>query len=211
MELIKACDMTAPNRFLTEPSKAPPQNPPQPDVTVVTAEQIKAQTALQTKQLDVEQKERDSQRDFEIKKAELAVSAQTEEMRLRSQFDLEDKKAQNTAGIEQLKGAQAKEMEAQRSQVTMKVAKAKGIQIDGFEDDSVTKEEAEEIKQSVGQIQQAVQQLTEIVGLAFASKKRIKRGADGRAEGVETVTPEGEVIATHKVERGPDGRVVGTA
>jgi hypothetical protein len=209
-ELIKAADMQAPQRFLTHPSKAPPKGPPQPDVTVMAMEQIKSQTALETKRMDVEQKERDSVRDFEIKKAELAVSAQTEQMKLEGQMQLEDKKAQTTVGIEQLKGQQARELEGQRSKTTMQVAKAKGLPIEGFEDDAVTKEEAEEIKQSIGQIQEAVTQLSEVVRVAFNSKRRIRRGKNGKAEGVDILDDEGNVLAQQSIVRGPDGKAEGT-
>jgi hypothetical protein len=75
-ELVKAADMQAPGRFSTPPDKAPKKGPPQPDVTVVTAEQIRAQAQMQTKQLDVEQKERDSQRDYDAKLREIQTSAE---------------------------------------------------------------------------------------------------------------------------------------
>lgn len=101
MELIKACDMTSPGRFLTEPSKAPPQNPPQPDVTVMAAEQLKSQTALQAKQLDVEQKERDSQRDYEIKRYEIETRASVDVQK-------HEKQLQHEANVTQF-GAQKDE------------------------------------------------------------------------------------------------------
>lgn len=75
MELIKASDITSPQRFLTDPNNAPPKQPPQPDPTVMAAEQLKSQTALQTKSMDAQQKERDSQRDFDIKKYEIDTNA----------------------------------------------------------------------------------------------------------------------------------------
>lgn len=75
MELIKASDITSPQRFLTNPANAPQKGPPQPDVTVMAMEQLKSQTALQTTQMDVQQKERDSQRDFDIKKYDIETKA----------------------------------------------------------------------------------------------------------------------------------------
>jgi hypothetical protein len=74
-ELIKASDMQSPERFITDPEKAPKKGPPQPDVTVVAGEQIRAQAQIQAKQLDVAQKERDSQRDYDIKLKELRFDA----------------------------------------------------------------------------------------------------------------------------------------
>lgn len=78
MEITKATDMQAPGRFWTDPNsdKAPQKGPPQPDVTVMAMEQIKAQTAIQTTQMDVQQKERDSQRDYDVKLRELTANTQ---------------------------------------------------------------------------------------------------------------------------------------
>ena len=42
----------------------------------------------------------------------------------------------------------------------------------------------------------------------LTASRRIKRGKDGRVEGVEVVGPDG-VIASQKVIRGPDGRIEG--
>jgi hypothetical protein len=82
IELTKVSDFATPERFWQDPTQAPPPSPPQPDVTIMAAEKLKSDTALQTKQIDaqsslaakqmdVEQKERDSQRDFELGKYKL--------------------------------------------------------------------------------------------------------------------------------------------
>ena len=42
------------------------------------------------------------------------------------------------------------------------------------------------------------------------TRKQLRRGKDGRAEAVDILTADGQLIASQKVERGPDGRVVGT-
>jgi hypothetical protein len=52
LEITKAADFSAPQRFWTDPSQMPPRQPPQPDVTVTAAEQIRAQSLLQKAQLD---------------------------------------------------------------------------------------------------------------------------------------------------------------
>lgn len=76
IEITKATDMQAPDRFWQDPNNAPPPSPPQPDPTVIAAEQLKTQRDLQVKQMDVEQKERDSIRDYDIKQQELKINAE---------------------------------------------------------------------------------------------------------------------------------------
>ena len=62
LEITKASGITSPERFWTDPKTVPPPPPPQPDVTVQFAEQAKTQRDLQAKQMDVQQQERESQR-----------------------------------------------------------------------------------------------------------------------------------------------------
>jgi hypothetical protein len=81
-EIVKAADMQAPGRFSTPPDKAPKKGPPQPDVTVIAGENIRAQAQIQSKQLDVQQKERDSQRDYDVKLKELRFNAATAQLDL---------------------------------------------------------------------------------------------------------------------------------
>jgi hypothetical protein len=76
MELVKASDLTSPARFLTNPEEAPEKQPPQPDPTIMAVEQLKSQTALQTKDMDVQQKERDSQRDYDVNIRKMATDAE---------------------------------------------------------------------------------------------------------------------------------------
>lgn len=194
MELIKACDMTSPGRFLTEPSKAPPPSPPQPDATVMAAEQLKSQTTLQAKQLDVEQKERDSQRDFEIKKYELMLQPQLKQMEAETAVHLKDKEAETQAGLKRLDGEQAAGLESMRAEIKAKPAM----------------EVADQVKEMANALHTALTSMQEALNVVLTAKRQIRRGKDGRAEGVDVVGPDGSVLASQKVERGPDGRVVGT-
>jgi hypothetical protein len=180
VELTKASDFSAPERFWTNPKDAPPPQPPQPDVTVMAAEQIKSQTTLQTKQLDVEQKERDSQRDFAIKKFEIETNAQSalqaEQLRMQSAHSLEDRKANNQAHLERAKGEQSAGIEQLRAQLNPKTIEAQ------------TK--ADFVQQFMQSQQQQTQAIAEMFQKVLAAveqmnrPKKIVRGKDGRAEGV---------------------------
>jgi hypothetical protein len=94
-EIIKASDMQAPQRFLSEPSDQP-KPPPQPDVTVVAMETIKSQTQIATTNAELATEK-------EIKAHELAAE--------RANAELE---AQTKLTIEQMKMGHAHEIEAAR-------------------------------------------------------------------------------------------------
>lgn len=106
MEFIKASGLTTPQRFLTNPADAPPKQPPQPDPTIMAIEQLKSQTALHTKDMDVQQKERDSQRDYEVNRLKIAtdaeVSMKTHAETLQHQRDTTEFGARKDAHLAQL-------------------------------------------------------------------------------------------------------------
>jgi hypothetical protein len=197
MELTKASDFSAPQRFWTNPKDAPPRPPPQPDVTVMAAEQEKTKRELSSKQMDVQQKELDSQRDFAIKKYDIETQARSqmeaERMRLESAHSLEDRKAVNQAGIKQIEGSQAAQLKEREIQAKQQPA----IEMAG------------QVQQLSQKLEDAIGSLQEALATVLTAKRQIRRGKDGKAEGVDIVGPDGSVIASQKVQRGPDGRVAG--
>jgi hypothetical protein len=201
MELTKASDFSAPQRFWTNPKDAPPAPPPQPDITVMAAEQENTKRTLGAKQMDVEQKERDSVRDFEIKKLEIATSLERdihiEQLRGQNAHSIEDRRAQNQAGLKQLEGTQAADLEEKRH--TLKTG-----------GESTTRKTEEAIGSLKGDLENALSSVQEALRTLATAKRQIRRGKDGRAEGVDIVADDGSVIASQKVKRGPDGRAVGT-
>jgi hypothetical protein len=201
MELTKASDFSAPNRFWTDPKTMPPPQPPQPDITVMAAEQENTKRTIESKRMDVEQKERDSIRDFEIKKFDIETKAQSslEAERLRAEHatSLEDKRAVNQAGLKQIEGHQAFQIEDKR--LTHKI------------DTNKIGSQVEELSQTVAEGREVIGQLQELIKTLVTAQRKIRRGKDGKAEGVDIVGPDGSVIASQKVQRGPDGRATGTA
>jgi hypothetical protein len=199
MELTKASDFSAPQRFWTNPKNAPPKQPPQPDVTVMAAEQENTKRTITAKQLDVEQKERDSIRDFEIKKYDIETQArnamEAERMRIDSAHSLEDRKANNQAGLKQIEGQQTAQLKEREHQLKQGPAL----------------EMAGQVQQLSAKLEDAIGSLQEALATVLTAKRQIRRGKDGKAEGVDIVGPDGAVIASQKVQRGPDGRAIGTA
>ena len=67
VELTKAADFAAPDRFWTDPAKAPPKPPPPPPPQVIAA-QINAESEERIKGAELIQREVESQRETELKK-----------------------------------------------------------------------------------------------------------------------------------------------
>jgi hypothetical protein len=199
IELTKASDMSAPNRFWTNPKEAPQKPPPQPDITVMAAEQENTKRTLSAKQMDVQQKEADSIRDFELKKFEIETQArstlQAEQLRLEGAHSLEDRKAHNTAGIKQIEGHQTAQLKEREHQLKTE----QPLQL------------AQQVQAMAEELKGALTDMRESLAMIVTAKRQIRRGKDGRAEGVDIVGQDGSVIASQKVQRGPDGRAIGTA
>jgi hypothetical protein len=126
-EIVKASDFPSPDRFFTHPSKIPPPQPPQPDPTVMAAEQMKTQSAERIKSAELKQKDGESERELTLKKYEidtdaqvkLAVSAQQHEHALK----LKEIEGNTAAGLEHVKAhlnPKTKEADAKNSEVKQK-------------------------------------------------------------------------------------------
>lgn len=199
IEITKASDFSNPERFWQDPSQAPPPSPPQPDVTVMAAEQLKSQTTLQAKQWEVEQKERDSQRDFEIKQAEIQTNAQvqlrTHSEKLQHEAKVKEFDAHNAVGMKQLEGEQSAQLEEKRIQLKQQPA----LEVAG------------QTKELANKLNEAVESMKEALTIILTAKRQIRRGKDGKPEGIDTVGPDGTVLSSQSIVRGPDGRPQGTA
>jgi hypothetical protein len=208
IEMTKASDFSAPQRFWTNPQDAPPPPPPQPDVTVMAAEQIKSQTALQTKQLDVEQKERDSERDFAIKKYQIDADVQMKAGLALHQAETEKEKLALT-------GEQTAQLETHRTQLGMH-AESKKIEDRGrieskiMELDQAKEQLVGQAQQIVNAMQQLMQQLKSVSSLT-TGKRRVVKGKNGKAEAIEILGEDDSPIHRMNIVRGANGSIEGTA
>jgi hypothetical protein len=82
LEITKAADFSAPQRFWTDPSQMPPRPPPQPDVTVMAAEQMRSQTLLQKAQLDNQTKLQIAAADQQTELVKIDGAAASEDRRI---------------------------------------------------------------------------------------------------------------------------------
>jgi hypothetical protein len=192
-----------------EQAKMQAQQPPQP-----TPEQIKEQEDMQRAQMEAQ-----------IKQMEMQQTQQLEQMKMQFQQQLEQMKAENALRAEQLK----QESETQRLQIKSQIEAETQLRLaeikrEGDIDLEKTKQKetiartvgdtSEEIRMGVlQQVQEVMEQFSEqlenalentrgeIIAMTTAPK-RIIRGEDGRAIGVEI---NGMV---RELKRGEDGRVI---
>jgi hypothetical protein len=176
VEMTKTAGITNPQRFWTDPKTVPPPPPPQPDVTVMAAEQAKTQRDMQTKQMDVAQKERDSQRDYTAKlyqiDADTRVKLHQTHMAHESGLVLESHKAliaHNSPDAE----AARQDKAAQRAKGEADDMKAEQM-LNAFIEHSKAQQQAHQdhMSQVVGQIAEAVKQLS--------APKKVVRDKAGR-------------------------------
>ncbi len=186
IELTKASDFSVPERFWTDPSQVPPPGPPQPDVTVVTAEEIRAKAQIQAKQIDVEQKERDSIRDVAIKKYQIdhqAVSQAAD----RQQDAKKEEQPQGRKSIKRGPDGRAQSIEMLDELGNVLASH----QVIRAPDGSILGVQSEQ-KQSPPPM-----------------LKKLRRGPDGRAAGVDILDEQGNVVSSKNVVRTDDGRIGG--
>jgi len=129
--LTQAMGFRSPEEFWTDPSKQPPQQPP-PN-PVVQAEQIKAQTTLQVKQIEMQAQSADDQRQFTIEQQRLQADMQAEQHKAQLQVEIERYKAELDAQLEREKAAMQRETQLQIARMnayTQRQAKSReGIKV----------------------------------------------------------------------------------
>jgi hypothetical protein len=209
VELTKASDFSAPQRFWTNPKEIPPPEPPKPDPTIIAAEQIKSQTTLQKAEQEIKfnQVKTDKEMMLESKKLELEkykvdTDAQVKLTLADAQFqhdgDLEDRKTRNQVGLKQLEGKQSVDIEENKARI------AKGLPTVDREQES--QQSAAKLKE----LEQENEQLREALKVMLTSKKRVVRKG-GKAQAIEVLDEQGNVINTQQIVRGRDGSIEGIA
>lgn len=116
-EIIKASDMQAPQRFLSEPSDQP-KPPPQPDVTVVAMETIKSQTQIATTNAELATEK-------EIKAHELAAERANAELEAQTKLTIEHMKMSHAHEIEAARRRHEGELEQFRTHATGELTERK--------------------------------------------------------------------------------------
>jgi hypothetical protein len=188
--------------FWSDPTKMPPQ-PPQPN-----PEQIKAQTAMQLKQMELQADAQRFQAETELRLREIQMQAEAKLREQQSSLTLQatndERDAQREAINKQVEAQlQVAAQEQQRVLAEMKMAMDKY----SADLDAQTKLQIESMRQQ-GQEPQEMDMtplMSKFDELAawISSPAEIVRGPDGRAIGIK------KGGAVKAIQRGPDGRAIG--
>lgn len=184
-ELAKASDFPA-DKFFTHPGKVPPKGPPQPDPTVMAAEGLKAQSSEKIKGAELAQKDRETAQDNALQKYITDQNNQTKLIIAQHQAD----HAKDMEGVKVQGQAQLKEHEEHIK-------------------NRPVLEKKEDVDSIVKALQETLQNVQESLQTVVNAKRTLRRGKDGRAAFVDTIGPDGSILAQQKVIRGPDDKILG--
>ena len=70
---------------------------------------------------------------------------------------------------------------------------------------------AEQVQQLSSSLAEAIESMKGALQVVLTAKRQIRRGKNGKAEGVDIMAPDGSLIASQNIQRGPDGRVLGSS
>lgn len=188
--------------FWSDPTKMPPQ-PPQP-----SPEQIKAQTAMQLKQMELQADAQRFQAETELRLREIQMQAEAKLREQQSSLTLQatndERDAQREAINKHVEAQlQTAAQEQQRLLAEMKIAMDKYA----ADLDAQTKLQVEAMRQQAQtpeapDMSSLTQKMHEMEAM-MAAPAEIVRGADGKAVGVK----KGNVV--RRISRGQDGRAIG--
>jgi hypothetical protein len=207
-EQLKLQGFSNPAKFLTDPKKNPPKPQIPPEIQVeqmrLQADQQKFQSQAQLDQQKMQQEAQKAQQQAQI---DLTLEREKAEQQAALEKYKADLQAQTQLQIEQMRlGGQVQIKEAELGLQR----EVKGAEIQSSRE--MAHMQAATGQQSEAKVSGMIEKLSESMEEAkslMKASRRIKRGKDGKVEGVEVVSPTGEVIASKGVVRGPDGRVAG--
>jgi hypothetical protein len=202
-DLCKAAGYRNPRRFSQEVQKDPqtgqPKVPPPPKDPAVQVAEIKAQTDMQSRQME-----------FQAKGAEAQQKLQVDMEKMKGEFALQQTNDQRALEIEKYKIDRQMELERFKAELQVQVELEKArikaqadVQAAEASYESKTEEaakgEAVKAKDSIAAIVEMVQEMRDHA----KAPRRIVRGPDGKAIGVDV----GGTV--RNIERDQDGRAVG--
>lgn len=181
IEIAKAADMSSPQRFFTDPNLAPPRQPPQPDPTIMAAEQMKTQSAEKIKAAEIHSAEQIKEGELQVEKyktdkdneVKLIIAQHQAQMKgaeMQHAKDMKHFEARHEVGMKQFDGEQTAHLEEHKARLNPKMVEAHSKAKQGADATEILSKHTD----LLGQVLKAV-----------SGRKRILRGKDGRAEGIE--------------------------
>jgi hypothetical protein len=209
LELTKASDFSAPQRFWTNPKDVPQKTPP-PD-PIIEAEKIKAQTALQktqeesrVKELELQLEQQRIQLDKYKVDTDATVKLTIADAQMEHQGQMEGSKQQHEGRLEQFRAgenAKSDERKLYADQIAGTVAqerKRKEIELK----DKASKADS---------LESEMRELAEAFDSLQNAPRRVVRGKDGKAAAIEIVGKDGKPLASRKIVRNKAGQIEGVS
>lgn len=200
VELTKAADFAAPDRFWTDPAKAPPKPPPPPPEQVIVAN-IKSETDKTIKAADIAQRDVESRRKFELDKYAIDSNAGIDLMKTQ----IEQQHERTMQELKTSHQASLSALDTKLDHVTNT-----GAKVDAALDDTTQKMAKHSI--DISNVHSALNDTLEHVkriGALASGRKVVKKNEKGEIEGVDVVDHEGKVLASHKAMKDAHGRITG--
>lgn len=200
VELTKASDFAAPDRFWSDPKLQPPKPPPPPPEGILVAN-IKAQSDQQIKAAEIAQREVESQRKAELDK--YAIDSQAGLEIIHKQMD-----HGHTVAIEGLKASHAATLDALNSRLENNTnahsvtSKAVSDAHDGIQSTGM----------SLSNLHETLSNVLDHVarsGKLAAGRKVVRKNAKGEIEGMDVLDHDGTVLASHTAIKDKSGRIMG--
>lgn len=198
MELTKAIDFTATDRFWTDPVKMPPKPPPPPPTDLVKA-QMDNQTKIQLQQMADAQDERESLRKAELERYAIDANAGMEVLHSQVSHEHNVALANLETGHKAILDTLATKLDSHRTETTKAVEQAKGA----------VHEHASTLT-DIGQTLNEVLAGVKHTGKLAAARKVVRKNDKGEIDGFDLHDHDGTVLQSHKAVRDQTGRVVGT-
>jgi hypothetical protein len=186
-EMTKAMGFKSPDKFFSDPSKAPPR-PPQPN-----PDEIKAQSAMQLKQVELQADAQKFQAETQLRMQEIQLQSQAKLAEQQAALQLQAENDRRDGEREQMKAALDAQLKAQDAEFQRWKAQLDAetrilvAQIGAASNEQETPiEQAAEVSEEPDTnavIAQALQGLTEALA-GLRAPRTIVRGPDGRAQGI---------------------------
>lgn len=200
MELTKAVDFTAPERFWTDPIKMPPKPPPPPPDAVIKA-QIDANSREKIKAAELIQQENESQRKANLEKyaidSNVGLGIMNVSQQQAHEVTLTHLKSAHSAILDTL-GAEVKK--ATEGVGSTKAALDKAHDSLAEHTGALT-----ELHKTLGSIAPGINKAVAIA----TGVKRVRKSKTGDIEGIDVLDHEGKVIHQQTAVKDHTGRVIG--
>jgi hypothetical protein len=201
MELTKASDFAAPQRFWTSPDKIPPREPP-PD-PIIESEKIKSSTTLQKTQAEIQAEAEQKERDRMLEKYKTDTDAQVK-------LTLAEAQIESSHRLEEKKGVNEERKVGMQLRAKSDTERSKALDANKVgELDQVTSELLQQAQAVSGVLQDIMSQLKAMASTINAKKRVVRKG--GKASAIELLGDDGAVIGSQQIVRGKDGSIEGTA